>query len=99
MCRSLSLRPLLRRCSLRLEAGLVTLVNDDRAAQIAVLQLRPAPARQRRAVRAVVTFPGPLDGRLPVPCSRSPVHESSNVAELEVADAVFLELDERLDFF
>src|SRR5262249_42217804 len=71
--------------------------NDDHAVQVVTLQLRPATARHLRHVGPVRPFPGPLDGGLPVPCARSPVHVALDVAELEVPGPVGLKLDERLD--
>src|SRR4051794_19820891 len=99
MCRSLPLRSLPLIHPLRHELGFLALVNQEFAVQISVLQLRPATPRQRRAVCAVTPFPGPLHGWLPVPCGRSPVHDSLDVAELEGTAALLLELDECLDFF
>src|SRR5262249_47632888 len=58
---------------LRHEVRLVAQVNDNQAVQVAVLQLRPAPARHLGHVGPVRPFPGPLDARLPDPCARSPV--------------------------
>ena len=59
----------------------------------------PASARQRCAVCSIASLPGPFDGGLTVPCGRSPVHVSSDVAELKVASTTGFELNVRLDFF
>src|SRR5262245_2720510 len=82
---------------LRLEPRLVAQVDEDHAVQVGPLELRPAPARHLGQVGPVRALPGPLHGWLAVPGGRSPVHVALDVAELEVAGAVLLELEERLD--
>src|SRR5204862_8111415 len=74
--------------SLGHEARFIAQVNDDEAVQFVILQLRPAPTRHLGHVGPIGAFPGPLDGRLSVPCARSPVHVPLDVAELEVDGSV-----------
>src|SRR6266404_4289333 len=99
MYRSLPLRCLLLLRPGRHELGIVALVDEELAVQSGVLHLPPAPPRQRRAVCAVAAFPGPLHGWLTVPCGQPPVDQTLDVAELERAAALLLELDECLDIF
>src|SRR4051794_25841710 len=68
-------------------------MDDDHPADPLVAQLRPSPARQRRAVGAIAAFPGPFDARYAVPETFPAVDDAPDVAELERAAASVVKFD------
>ena len=72
-------------------------MEEDHPVQFVAFQHGPAPPLGR--VHLVVAVPRPFDGGLAVPHRVPAVHDAPDVAELELAAALLVKLDEASDFF